>query len=175
MARKKKTKKVKKTKEVEPTWWLKVEYYSQKYITRHAERGERWDGDDLAHSQEIRGYSIHDKNTYGEVFPLMSEPDINKTYWVVYVNYSTGDSFHHETGCICFVDIFEDANDAEYLTRLLEKDYENKDDYSRTPLKVKFPSGIEKEIYTGTWKGYFERLESVRCEAIRYIKQYENT
>ena len=160
----------KKIEEIEPTWWLKVEYESRTDVTRHSDPDERWDGDDLAHSQYINGYSVHDKDVYGETFPMKGKPDLNKTYWLVYVNYSTGDSFHHETGCITFVDVFENANDADALARILEKDYENKDKYDYKPLNVKLPSGFEKEIYTGTWKGYFERLESVRVEAIRYHK-----
>lgn len=157
--------------DVEPGWWLRVEYDSYTDVTRHADPDERWDADDLAHGQNIHGYSIGNEKTYGEVFPVNGKPDKNKTYWLVYVNYSTGDSFHCETGCICFVDVLEDANDAEYLARVLEDD-SKKDNYDYKPLKVKFPSGMEKEICTSTWKGYFESIEDIHVESLRYIKPH---
>lgn len=159
----------KEVKEVEPKWWLKVEYDSWTDITRHADPDEQWDGDDLAHSQDIHGYSIGDEKTYGETFPMHVEPDKNKTYWLVYANYGTGDSFHHETGCICFVGVFEDANDAEHLAKVLEKDAE-KEDYDFKPIQVKFPSGMVKDVCTSTWKGYFESLEGVHVRSLRYTK-----
>ena len=157
-------------KEIDPVWALEVNYDSYTDVTRHADPDERWDGDDLAYSQTIHGYSIHNKNSYGETFPMVSEPDKNKTYWLVYVNYSTGDSFHHKTGCICFVDIFENASDAEHLAKLLEEDAKT-EDLDFKPLKVKFPSGIEKEICTSTWKGYFETLENVCVQSLRYLQE----
>jgi len=159
----------KEIKEVKPTWWLKVEYDSYTDVTRHADPDERWDGDDLAHSQDIHGYSIVDKDVYGETFPMYVEPDKNKTYWMVYVNYNTGDSFHHETGCICFVDVFEDANDAEYLAKILDKDAEKKD-HNFKPVQVKFPNGMVKDVCTSTWKGYFESLQGVHVRSLRYTK-----
>ena len=162
----------KKVKEQVPDnrWWLRVETNCYTEVTRQADPEKKWDGNDLAHSYSVEGWSAHKKDSYGSTFPMEGEVDKNKTYWLVYVTHSTGDSFHHETGCFEAVHVFEDANDADALARILEKDYEDKDKYDYKPLNVKLPSGKEIEIYTGTWKGYFERLESVHVEAIRYIK-----
>jgi hypothetical protein len=165
-----KTVKRKVEKPVEDTkWYLKIDYQSYTDVTRHRDPDEKWDADDLAHSQSINGYSTHTNLKGGWDFVLSKKPSAKQPFYLVYVNYSTGDSFHHETGCIEFVDVFESEKDGDALVDMLDKDYakfKKADRHDYTPLKVKLPSGVEREIYTSTWKGYFERLEGVQCVRI---------
>lgn len=152
-------------------WWLRIETTSHTEVVREADPDQEWDGDDLAHYYSVEGWTAQNKDSYGTTFPMEGKIDKNKTYWLVYVIYSTGDSFHRESGCFEAVHVFEDANDADALAEALKKDYENKDDYNYEPLNVNLPSGREIEVYTGTWKGFFESLEGVHVESVRYVKK----
>ena len=129
----------------EKKWYLKVDYHSDTDITRPSDPDDKWDADDLAHSQSINGYQIHTNSKGSWNFVLNKEPKIKQPFYLVYVNYSTGDSFHRETGCIEFVDVFESEKDADALVDILDKDYskfEKSDKHDYSPLKVSLPSGL---------------------------------
>lgn len=136
-------------------------------VTREG-HGE-WDADDLSWSTTIRGFDVgRNENDYD----FFVDPPIKSHYYLVYVTYSTGDSFHHEEGKVCYVELVDTFEEAEAISDAIEKDYRNnKDGFGL--LKVKLPTGKKVEVYPGTWKGYFERLSSVDIETIRRSRKIE--
>jgi len=128
-------------------------------VTRHADPDERWDGDDLSMDHSIEGFNLVEG--YGDL-EVGFEPDFDKTYFLLYGIYSTGDSFHHEEGRIEFVDLYEDREVAWENYRRLEKSNE----YTVT---LKHESGKEYGFYV-PWRGYFENLSSLDVLAVRRLR-----
>lgn len=109
-------------------------------------------------------------------------PDPDKTYYLVVVIYSTGDSFGQEDhGRYTPLEVFRTFEEAEALGAAIKDHYEwyslwhgngrrftppdkagiPKDKYSeKNSYSVPLPDGTE--IYAGSWCGYFDRLEEVR-------------
>ncbi len=135
-------------------------------VTREATRVE-WDADDIAHSHSIEGYVVVPKKAYWD-FVLNEDPD-NKTLYLIYTLYNTGDSFHYEENAICLVGLYEHKEDAVAVMRAIENDYKKSKD-SFDPLKITLPkAGRVDTIGVSTWKGYFERLNEVCIELVEPV------
>jgi hypothetical protein len=85
-------------------------------------------------------------------FPV-SEGD---TVYLLYVTYSSGDSFGNASGCVEEIWVFNNPNDAEKARRIIEEDA-NKNPDTTSDLDI----GLPRPIYTGAWKGYFDYVEDV--------------
>lgn len=135
-------------------------------ITREHTESE-WDGDDIAHSWDVQGFEVvGEKDSWD--FIVNEKPE--GLWYLVCAFYSTGDTFHHETGEISLVTFTKHRADAEEILLAIGEDYKrflNRDKHERRPLKVFLPvSKRVEDIYTGTWKGYFERLESAEVKPL---------
>lgn len=82
------------------------------------------------------------------------EPNLDTTYYLVYGEYETGDSFGHETGNLSFQELFEDKDSAWELRNLLDK---SKDEYC-----IEYKG---KKYYI-PWSGYFDRKEHVSVKPV---------
>jgi hypothetical protein len=88
-------------------------------------------------------------------------------YYLVYVEYSTGDSFGHSRGNPHFVELYEEMSQAEEAAKAIREDYDNdKDSYEFKPVTIPFKHSDgtvgTREESTYRWKGYFESLESIQ-------------
>jgi hypothetical protein len=144
----------------------KIEHSSYTEITREADPDEQWDSDDL-HTEWIIESKITESN---DTFPDIVVPfklDLDKTYYLVYVIYNTGDSFHHHSGYgCCFVEIFKDKDKAEDLSKKIKeqnKEYNSKRDLGKNAYSLSYKDelGNDKKI-SCEWNGYFESIQS--CE-----------
>lgn len=142
-------------------------------VTREAEPGEQWDGDDTYTSHNIKGIELVGKSGYGDVM-LGYKPEMGGTYYLLYVIYSTADSFHCDEGCINFVDLYRTMEEAKENAKLLEKHYRlyeeghfdrNKDWNARYSVQLKNHGGTEF-TYHCPFVGYFERLSSIEVESV---------
>lgn len=147
-------------------YYIHIERSEHSTVTREGQ-GE-WDNDDLDFRHDIHGFSVVEKENYWDF--VMTENPKGKTLELVYVLYSTGDSFHHEENRISLVGLYETYQDAKFVMDFIESDYREfmkKDNYDHKPSKLVLPvSGKTEDIYTGTWKGYFERLTEVNIESV---------
>jgi hypothetical protein len=88
---------------------------------------------------------------------------------LVYALYSTGDSFHSESGCLCQVFLTPHYADALAVMNAINQDAKEKSD-SFEAITVKLPTAKRDEtIGVSTWKGYFEGLEDVRIETLNEV------
>lgn len=126
-------------------------------VTRHSDPDSQWDNDDTCTSHDIRGFKVT-KDYYD--LTVEFEPNYDKTYFLLYATYSTGNSFSHHEGEIEFVDLFEDENVAYENLRRLER---HKEGYS---VKLLHESG-EEYSFSVPWIGYFESLSDLEVMAIR--------
>lgn len=174
---------MKKTESQTKYYPLVVHYEQYTEITRERDYEDEWDNDDVAHSVSIFGIETPTKEeTYTDItvpFKVVSE----KNYYLVYVTYSTGDSFHQESGCVEFIDVFETREKAENLARIIKDHYQFCDNEQRwNDKKTKPPKGynqfsLEYQNEEGKnlnchvhWTGYFERLESIDIKEVGYFK-----
>jgi hypothetical protein len=143
-----------------PRFPVKIMYHHRQRVTRQRDPEDSWSGDDLEHTYDIQGFNIVPENG-GWDFILTEKP--TGSWYLVCAHYSTGDSFHREEGELSLVSFVKNEKDAEAIVRAIQKDYEkyrqSNNDKIGT-LRVNLPvAGRVEEVYTGTWKGYFERLQ----------------
>lgn len=127
-------------------------------VTREATE-DQWDYDDTHTSHSVRGISFTLKD-YEDSLDLDYEPIVGKDYYLLWATYSTGDSFHTETGCIVFIDLFKNKEDANECVKTLKQNSTGEYVYSTT-LK----SGNGKPwTFSIPWNGFFESLEEIHVE-----------
>lgn len=132
------------------------------YVTRHPE-SDGWDRGDI--QTEYNGLRVY-LDRYPDEWAGYCTQEFYVNYSVtpgsavfpVVVRYSTGDTFGRNDGNISVVGVYQNAVTASEIEHAIWDDYrEHGGDF--TTLKV-----AGEEIYTGTWKGYFEYLEDVFVE-----------
>lgn len=142
------------------------------HVTRHKEPDERWDADDLDSDHNIVGFEFapKGKNSYCDIeTPFKVDP--YKDYYLLYVIYSTGDSFHQESGLIEFINLFEDVNIAYENKRRIDEHYKkNKRTNSEDTYSVKLLSSIGNEYKINIpWMGYFESLDECEVKLVNLV------
>lgn len=142
---------------------------------------------DMHFLTDIKGVyqGIPDKDYSEIVVPF--EVEVNKEYFLVYVEYNSGDSFHHETGRISYVDLFKTKEKAEACAKAIEDHYKQTPDglpyHERRTYKP--PKGFkgysvdyineagEAMTVSASWTGYFERLTSVVVKKVWGMPPHE--
>jgi len=162
---------------------IKVVKEKHIHVTRHAERDERWDRDDTSSDWDVLGIQLVPEEGVGDLyvnFPI----EINKTYWLVYAVYNTGDSFgRDENGALEEIEIYKDETMALDCAREIRKHADMYSVYERTYYrpKMKRPKdfdsyilvvigndGKELEVHA-PWNGYFESLSYVEVRPVTII------
>ena len=120
-------------------------------------------GDRTYTNHSIKGIEIS-KNNYCEFETCFDIPEnSDKTYYLVYVNYDTGDSFGRDEGKISFIDLYETFSKAEDTAKRIRVHYNtNKELYvdEKYSLTVIAENGKEYNICP-SWMGCFERLNYI--------------
>lgn len=119
----------------------------------------QWTRDSTSTSHNIRGIKLSKAGDLEVSF----KPIIGQTYFLLYVLYSTGDSFGHDSGNIEFIGLYRTDEVAKRNAERIRKsreDYEKKCDVAS--FSVELETGAGKLYKTNTpWNGYFESLEDV--------------
>lgn len=86
--------------------------------------------------------------------------DINTTYYLVYVIYSTGDSFHNHDRSECeFIELYKTKKEANACRKAIRDA-----DHAENPLPhIIYANGEKRTMYV-PWSGYFENLDE--CEIL---------
>jgi len=144
----------------EKSVWVRVKSYTTE---------DYWDGEaygDWRVTKEYSGASVH-LTRDGEIgyrldeVEVPFEPKADQVVWVVVVEYSTGNTFGHESGATHVVGVYDDGVVASIVKGKIEDDYKNN---YRGSNEIKVEG--QPDIYTYTWKGYFESLENVHVERV---------
>lgn len=160
------------------------------WVTRNRNEDDEWDKDDTETSTDVLGVETEkDKREQSwfrdVVVPFEVVP--GKDYYLVYVTYSTGDSFSRSDGEVAFIDLFETREKAEKLASIINEHYVLSDNEQRwADKKQKPPKGYSeyeltyhneegREIkYHVSWTGYFERMSSVTVQKVQHMSQSDN-
>jgi len=155
-----------KTKE-QPMFGYKVPVSSQSY--------ESWCNSD----EEFASWGeSSDWNLGGTATPEKKYPDVvcphdfapGDTAYLVWVVYSTGDSFgHHSGGGHELVGLFRDRDTAEKLAADIEANawaYNRRGGSRDAGYHFVTPDGQEFKSGYAPWKGYFESLDNARVDSV---------
>mgnify|MGYP001767213161 CR=1 FL=1 len=137
-------------------------------VTRKADPDDNLVANDTYTNNNIIGIKIDSKYYDINAIPFEILPD--KDYYLLYVIYSTGDSFSHHEGRIDYVELYDDESLAEKSAKMIEDDYKDwrkKED--KWNVNILNSSGKIFQFYC-PWKGHFEGLTSVEVENVRLIK-----
>lgn len=172
--------------------YIKIKNDSYCQVTREGDPNNRWDGDDTYCGHNIRGiYEVAPDTYYNLQVGFDLDPE--EVYYLLYVIYDTGNSFHQEEGRISFVEVYKDKNVAyenerrinehAELYKKLEKmnmyhhsltkgEKKNLQKLQKTfsEFSVKLIGENEVEFtFSTSWLGYFERLVDVIVEPVLVI------
>lgn len=173
-----------------------VKYDQHCEVTRERDPEDQWDNNDLSYSTYVDCLTLSvDKHLWRPRFEQIEVCfDIKEEvpYYLLYVTYSTGDSFHLEYGHVEFVGLYKSEKVAKENAHRIQEHNEkynlcDQGQWRRTPLTAeqkrmckKFNKSRgaltllfeiegeqikEHEIYA-PWQGYFERLTSVNVQVV---------
>ncbi len=155
----------------------KIEHKGYTDVTREADPDDSWDRDDLSTSWDISNNILETDTQFPDIVSS-KKLDFEKEYFLVYVIFSTGDSFHHHSGYDCrLIDVFEHKENAQKLVEMIEKQNENYQSNQRDlgenaySMTYTDESGETKQI-SCDWNGYFERIDS--CDIKTVTLQLQN-
>ncbi len=181
-------KKVVKAPKVDPlVSYVKVDYDS--YVDTFEELGQ--ERDCTAKTTTINGIKDVGKDGYYDLtVPFKLEQDVE--YYLVYINYDTGDSFGWDRGQICYIELFKSRELAKKLTdaiyenamsdRIVRearfhtfKKGEKRPEAAPTQLEYERDDGSKTVCYTGTWRGYFDRFTYVEAQVVETEQKYRRS
>lgn len=151
-----------------------LEVVHAKYDTHEPdpERENDWDN---TWEYDIDGFLVKEGERSYYDFVLPREVKSGDTLYMVSVIYSTGDSFHYETGCREFVEVFDTYEEAVALQKQIEqneKDYaedcrnEHVKGYKRKAQPITFlRNGESVTITAGSWQSYFGGMDYVDVDS----------
>lgn len=150
--------------------YFRLDTYDHGY-GRESEEVEYGSWSEYREVEYLCAYIVPD-NAYSDValFPDQREPKLGESIYVVVAVYSSGDSFGTGHGYTQELWAFTDLESAYELRDLLRKDYETKPDYdfSKGGNVVQFRG---KPVSTSTWKGWATRLDEVKVEILKVLKE----
>lgn len=137
---------------------FKVDYSSYTDQTRDPYDDDEWDrGDTETIISTINNFKIVNDTDYNDGI-IIFEPEYNRSYFLLYVVYGTGDSFGSNSGQIWFVDLYENMEIAQANLRIIKNHGE---DFSITLLSEYEGDKVTKYQTSAPWVGYFEWLQDV--------------
>jgi hypothetical protein len=151
----------------EKKYHVKIDRTERETVTRHAKE-EQYDRDDTYSEHEIHGFVVLNSDR-GWDFILPYDPT-NHSMYLVCAFYDTGDSFGRSENKLSLVSLVRNIEDAKAILNALTEDYkafQSKEKHDYKPVKVRLPvEGTIEELYTATWKGYFEHLKEFRIVSL---------
>ena len=136
-------------------------------VTRAADPADEWSRDSTHISHNIRGFDVVDDNIYADLV-LPYQPVAGTDYWLLYVIYTTGDSFGSDSGRIDYVDMYLSETEARENAERIRKHSEarNQADDERFSVSL-VSSGGQMYKFHCPWIGYFEEIEGIHVQKMR--------
>ena len=150
---------------------IKVEDDLSGHETSEADPKDNWSRASTHTEHNIVGFKVRSEPQYGDVM-VPYEPERGVDYYLLYVVYTTGDSFGHDSGQgIEYIGLY--TKDELHIAQENEQRIEahNHGNYE-TKLQLLMPnfwhgSGTSDfDIYV-PWQGYFESLDYVSIETVQ--------
>lgn len=139
------------------------------YVTRERNPDDEWSAESTDANVSFRGVKkTEPRNTYNyESLTPPIELEYDKTYFIVWAKYSTGDSFGRYGGKYEAIDIFTDEKMAEACRHQAIHDESCKDKWGYIHSYKYTRQNGEVIKQSRPWSGYFENLDDVYIESFR--------
>lgn len=137
------------------------------------------DNNDTSTDWSLIGLSVRKPTkNYWDCVSVGFNPEPGKVYFVVWVVYSTGDSFaRHSDGRMTIIDVYEDSAMAVATEEAITKYAETRDEYdserrvgrskmAAPTLTYKLSNGKDFTDTYIPWDGYFESFSYVKTESL---------
>jgi len=134
------------------------------WVTREADPNDPWDRIETESDISVNGVYLVQKGFRHLTVPFEVVP--GRGYWLVWVDYGTGDSFSHDRNQFEAVDLFEDYELAQACGKaceVLEEELNGKYDYNS--LQYERQNGEHVKVHA-PWLGYFENLNRVEVQYV---------
>lgn len=168
-------------KKTEREWGIIVDAHEYGEPTREPDPDDSWDRGSTVTFRTIHGIRLAPVNSKGEIsgygdLSVKGPLEVGKPYWLVYTEYSTGDSFgHDENSSVTYHELYDSEEKAMAAIAALEAgdriaddgkwDFSSKpkekDDYWTTHILT---NEGERLPVSKSWNGYFESLNGHRAE-----------
>lgn len=147
-----------------------LEHTSYTEVTREADPEDSWGADDLLTSWDITANITESDKSSPDIITSF-KLNFDKNYYVVYVVYNTGDSFHHHSGYECvFVELFQEKEKADNLVKTIikhNKDYNNNKDLGENAYRLVYKDQENNnKTISCDWNGYFESIETCEVKTV---------
>lgn len=157
--------KAKKTPFHRPVFGICITQTGYSEVSREANPEDQWDADDLSHHHDISAVRPSVPKEHPDV-TVPFEPVVGSTIHVLTAVWSTGDSFHSETGCTTHIGAFLDPKKAAEAASLIKFHARlEKDNMSSSGCAFLAEDGFPESVCTD-WCGYFESLDDVNVTPI---------
>lgn len=148
-------------------------------VDRHSENlggwdpEDRWTADSYRHTNYLSGNATladtPNEQQYGwrsdDLIVVGADVKAGDTVYVLWAEYSTGDTFHSEYGCYDMVAGFVSKDLAEDNARRARGHRLNRDTYTGWDMNITLDDGTSFNYHI-PWLGYFESLESVHVNSV---------
>lgn len=153
--------------------YIKVIKEVNYYTIQEPDPNDSWDRGESGENHYIRGIQIVSEKDYHDLvvnFPIQK----NETYFLVLVNYNTGNSFGRTNGKVEFIDLFKTEGKARQLAEKIAEDqrHKNDQDYNHS-FSYSREDGTTAQCGTYTWTGYFERFNYSEVETVSVTSNSE--
>lgn len=120
-----------------------------------------WSRDSTETTNRVLSAHLKKDQSYHSM-PMDFKVDKGDDVFIVWAEYTTGDSFGRDGGNVELVLAFESYDKAEMCEKKIKEHYNNGDSYT---LDLKSSSGKDISFFV-PWKGYFESLDCVNIDKI---------
>ncbi len=144
---------------------IEVEDDLHGHDTSKADPDDKWSRASTHTEHNITGFKVRSEIQYGDVM-VPYEPEIDVDYYLLYVVYSTGDSFGHDSGnSVEYIGLYtkEELHIAKENQQRIETHNRGK---RETKLQLLMPNTSDFDIYV-PWHGFFESLDYVNIATIQ--------
>ncbi len=133
--------------------------------TSEVDPDDKWSRASTHTDHNIQGFNVFSERHFGDVM-VPYEPEKGMNYYLLYVVYSTGDSFGSDSGdSVEYIGLYteEELDVAKENERRIEEQNRNQ----KSKLKLLVPNDQDQfDIYV-PWQGYFESLDYTNIAEIQ--------
>lgn len=144
---------------------IEVEDDLSDHDTSEADPDDKWSRASTHTEHNITGFKVRPESQYGDVL-VPYEPERGVDYYLLYVVYTTGDSFGRDSGHgIEYIGLY--TKDELHIARENEQRIEAHNYGDReVKLQLLMPNTIDFYMYV-PWQGFFESLDYVSIETVQ--------
>lgn len=151
-------------------WNIKIDYSVHTENVGGYDSEDDWSRDSYEGTVYVKGFNVVGEKDYHD-FPINFDP--KNGIYLVYVVYTTGDSFGYDGGQVEFITAYDSAEKAEENAKKIRDHYNQykaneTSDYS---VSLKDNDGNTFQQYA-SWEGYFEHIDELIVEHLTYKRNF---